>query len=91
MFLIGAIILTQGLRHAGEPNREIAWRGILLIIPAPILFGLTVRGLGFVPALFLTSLIASQASARMKWRLALLLIAGPVLVALLLPFINKSR
>lgn len=73
LFLIGAIILIQGLRHTGEPIGEIAWRGILLIIPAPIFFGLTVRGLGFVPALFLTSLIAAQASVRMKWRLALLL------------------
>lgn len=73
LFLIGATIAIQGLRHAGGPIGEIAWRGILLIIPAPIFFGLTVRGLGFVPALFLTSLIAAQASVRMKWHLALLL------------------
>ena len=33
---------------------------------APIFFGMTVRGLGFVPALFITTLIASQASVKMK-------------------------
>ena len=35
---------------------------MLFILPAPIFFGLTVRGLGFVPALFLTALIAAFAS-----------------------------
>ena len=29
------------------------------IAPAPVFFGLTVRGLGFVPALFVTTLIAA--------------------------------
>ena len=43
----------------------IALRGILFILPAPIFFGLTVRGLGFVPALFCTALIAAFASQKM--------------------------
>ena len=37
-----------------------------LILPAPIIFGLTVRGLGFVPALFIATLIAAQASVKMR-------------------------
>ena len=51
------------MRVEGEPVGPIAWRGMLFILPAPIFFGLTVRGLGFVPSLFLTALIASFASA----------------------------
>ena len=39
---------------------------MLFILPAPIVFGLTVRGLGFVPSLFITALIACFASHRMK-------------------------
>ncbi|MCZ4094276.1 tripartite tricarboxylate transporter TctB family protein [Sinorhizobium psoraleae] len=45
----------------------------VFILPAPIFFGLTVRGLGFVPAIFFTALIACFASHRMKphWALAI--------------------
>ena len=39
---------------------------MLFILPAPIFFGLTVRGLGFVPSIFLTTLIAALASLKMK-------------------------
>ncbi|MGA0540668.1 tripartite tricarboxylate transporter TctB family protein [Neotabrizicola sp. VNH66] len=74
LFLLGLIILLKALKGpAGEPLGAIAWRGMLFILPAPIFFGLTVRGLGFVPSLFITSLIAAMASARMKPLPALLL------------------
>ncbi|MEI5679786.1 MULTISPECIES: tripartite tricarboxylate transporter TctB family protein [unclassified Mesorhizobium] len=76
LILLGAIILVQATRVAGEPIGPIAWRGMLLILPAPIFFGLTVRGLGFVPSIFFTSLIAAFASTRMKPLPALLLAAG---------------
>ena len=66
LIVLGAIILVQAVRVEGEPIGPIAWRGMLFILPAPIFFGLTVRGLGFVPSIFLTALIASFASARMK-------------------------
>lgn len=39
----------------------------------PIFFGLTVRGLGFVPAIFLTTLIAGLASLKMRLHWAFLL------------------
>ena len=64
--LLGVIILIQSTRVEGEPIGPIAWRGALFILPAPIFFGLTVRGLGFVPSLFFTALIACFASQRMK-------------------------
>ncbi|SNR57788.1 tripartite tricarboxylate transporter TctB family protein [Paracoccus sediminis] len=74
LFLLGAVILFKALgRPDDEPFGRIAWRGILFILPAPIFFGLTVRGLGFVPALFITTLIASQASVRMRPLSALVL------------------
>ena len=66
-------MLVQAIRFEGEPVGPIAWRGMLFILPAPVFFGLTVRGLGFVPALFLTALIAAFASHRMRPGLALLL------------------
>lgn len=73
LLALGIVILIQATRVKGEPVGPIAWRGMLLILPAPVLFGLTVRGLGFVPAVFLTALLASFASLRMKPLTALIL------------------
>ncbi len=73
LILLGGVILFQAVRVEGEPIGHIAWRGMFFILPAPIFFGLTVRGLGFVPALFLTALIASFASGKMKPLTALIL------------------
>jgi hypothetical protein len=63
--LLGIVVLVQATSVEGEPMGPIALRGILFILPAPIFFGLTVRGLGFVPALFCTALIAAFASQKM--------------------------
>ncbi|PSJ64481.1 tripartite tricarboxylate transporter TctB family protein [Kumtagia ephedrae] len=76
LIVLGVVIVIQATRVAGEPIGAIAWRGALFILPAPIFFGLTVRGLGFVPALFLTCLIAAFASHRMKPAAALILAAA---------------
>ncbi|MEO9339134.1 tripartite tricarboxylate transporter TctB family protein [Mesorhizobium sp. SB112] len=76
MIILGIVIFVQALRVEGEPIGHIAWRGMAFILFAPIFFGLTVRGLGFVPAIFFTGLIAAFASSRMKPGVALLLVAG---------------
>lgn len=73
LVLLGLVILAQAARIEGEPVGPLAWRGMLFILPAPVFFGLTVRGLGFVPALFVTALIAAFASHRMRPGAALLL------------------
>ena len=66
LIVLGAIILIQALRVTGEGVGVIAWRGIFFITLAPIIFGLTVRGLGFVGSVFITSLFACFASSKMK-------------------------
>ena len=79
LILLGGIVIVQATRIAGEPIGPIAWRGLAFILPAPIFFGLTVRGLGFVPSIFITCLIAAFASTRMKPLAAILLAAGVTL------------
>ena len=74
--LLGVVVLVQATRVEGEPMGPIALRGMLFILPAPVFFGLTVRGLGFVPSLFFTALIAAFASTRMKPLMAVLLAAA---------------
>lgn len=76
LILFGAIILIQSMRADGGPIGALALRGMVFILPAPIFFGLTVRGLGFVPSIFVTALIASFASGRMKPLTALVLSAA---------------
>ena len=49
------------------------WRGIVLVLAAPVVFGLTVRGLGLVPAVMLVALISAFASQRMPVLLAFVL------------------
>lgn len=75
--MFGLLVLFNALRTAGNGDMgALAWRGMLFILPAPIFFGLTVRGLGFVPAIFVTTLIAGLASLRMKLHWALFLAVG---------------
>lgn len=64
--LLGLVILVGSFRKEGEPMDRLAWRGMLFILPAPVFFGLTVRGLGFAPALFMAAFIAAFASPRMS-------------------------
>lgn len=84
LLILGAIITLKSFGREGEPFGPIAWRGILFILPAPIFFGLTVRGLGFVPALFITTLIAAQASRRMRPLPALILAVAVTILSTLI-------
>ncbi|MGO4450890.1 tripartite tricarboxylate transporter TctB family protein [Phyllobacterium sp. TAF24] len=83
LIVLGVIIIIQGTQLEHEPMGPIAWRGILFILPAPVIFGLTVRGLGFVPALFITGLWAAFASVKMKPGLALVLVGGLTLFSVI--------
>jgi hypothetical protein len=71
--LLGLAILLTALGRSGEGAGRLAWRGMAFILPAPVLFGLAVRPLGFVPAVFLAALFASFASPRMRPGPALML------------------
>jgi hypothetical protein len=84
LILLGLVIAVGAIRNgAGEAIGRLAWRGAFFILPAPIFFGLTVRGLGFVPAIFVTTLIAALASLRMKLHWALALAAAVTVFATL--------
>jgi hypothetical protein len=84
LLLLGVLILAGSLRSASEGVGRLAWRGMLFLLPAPILFGLTVRGLGFVAAIFLATLLAAFASPRMRPGGALLLAVAVTVVSTLI-------
>jgi hypothetical protein len=64
--LLGTAIMFTSFRSTGEAVGRYAWRGMVFILGAPVFFGLTVRGLGFVPSIFLTTLIAALAALRLR-------------------------
>ena len=76
LIVLGAFIVASSFKSVAEEMTAYAWRGMLFILPAPVFFGLTVRGLGFVPSIFVTTLIAAMASMKMKFLPALLLSVG---------------
>jgi putative tricarboxylic transport membrane protein len=64
MIALGAVITVLALR---KPAREIGagilpWRGIILVIGATLLFGITLRGIGLAPAVVIIVLATAWAS-----------------------------
>jgi len=62
--ILGLLIIGQGLRHPGTPIGKVPGRGLVLILLAPIVFGLVVRGLGLAPAIAIVALLGAVASRR---------------------------
>lgn len=71
---LGLTIVIAGLRNPGdEQGEKPSWRAIVLIISAVAFFGVSIRGLGFIPTVFITALVTAFASRR----------SGPVAAALI--------
>jgi hypothetical protein len=64
MMLLGIAIAAQAFFTTEEPIGKVPWRGLVLILAAPVLFGITVRGLGLVGAVALAIAISTFASQR---------------------------
>lgn len=66
MLTIFALILViSGFRTDGEAIGEIPWRALLIVTVSIVLYGITLKGLGLVPALALTVLLSTFAAK--KW------------------------
>jgi len=75
--ILGAIIVASGFNAEREGLiGAVPWRGLLLISVALLFFGLTVRGLGVVPSLFVTTSLAGLASVRVRPLTAIVIAAG---------------
>jgi hypothetical protein len=76
LFVVGVAIVIKGFRSQPMALNAVPWRGLLVILPVPVLFGLTIRGIGLAPATFMVAFISSFASRRMKLWMALALGLG---------------
>jgi hypothetical protein len=86
MVLLGAVITVQSFATGSDatPIGRVPWSALLLIIGALIFFGVTVRGLGLVPALFVTTFMSAFASERTGLVAAFVLAACLTLICFLI-------
>jgi hypothetical protein len=73
LLLFAALITLQSYRTRRSAFGVWPWRGIVLILGAPVIFCITIRALGLLPATFLTALLSAFASTKMKSHVAIIL------------------
>jgi hypothetical protein len=66
LVLAGAAIVLRSIGQTPPAGRLFPWRGLVVLLPAPIVFGATVRGLGLVGATALVVLLSAFASRRVS-------------------------
>lgn len=64
---IGALSLVRSFLRKGTPIPRYAWKQMLMITGATLVFGLIVRGVGLVVALPLFIIMTSMASVKFRW------------------------
>jgi Tripartite tricarboxylate transporter TctB family len=80
---IGVLSLVRSFLRKGTPIPKFAWKPLLLITGATVVFGLIVRGAGLVVALPLFIIMTAFASVSFRWRPMLILaVVSTVLCAL---------
>ena len=85
LVLLGILIVAKGLvAGEGGPIGAIPWKAIGLIVAAVLFFGLAVRGLGLVPSLFFTAVLAAFAGQRPGLVMPLLIAAGLTVLSALI-------
>jgi hypothetical protein len=95
LVFLGLLIVGKGFvssSSAEERFGSVPWRALILIVLAVVFFGLTVRGLGLVPATAGAALLAALASYRTSILAAVAIAAGlTVLCVLVFVFALQLR
>jgi hypothetical protein len=87
LVLLGLLIVGKGFVAGSDGEGRLGgvpWRALLLIVVALLFFGLTVRGLGLVPATAVTALLTALASYRTGILTAVAIAAGLTLLCVLI-------
>jgi hypothetical protein len=86
LVFLGLLIAGKGfISSSGAEGRfgRVPWRALFLIVLAVLFFGLTVRGLGVVPATAVTALLTALASSRTGILAAVAIAAGLTVLCVL--------
>ena len=76
LIALGLVILAKGFGQSDGERGALPWRGLVVLLSVPVVFGVLIRPLGMVPVLLLTTFITSFASRRMSVVAAVLLAIG---------------
>jgi hypothetical protein len=83
--VFGATVAIKGLLAPdGEPIGRIPWRAIVLILGGIVFLGVTIRGLGLAPALFVSVLLSALAQERQRLVYAIAIAAGLTVLCVLI-------
>jgi hypothetical protein len=82
LIAVGLVIIATSFTGPSEPLTPVPWRGLILVLAAPVLFGLSVRKLGLLPAIVLAALVSVYASRRATPGLAIVLCVALTLFCL---------
>ncbi|NLS06081.1 tripartite tricarboxylate transporter TctB family protein [Rhizobium sp. P32RR-XVIII] len=66
LVLLGIGVAIQGITIEKTPFGSVSWRGVILILAAPIFFGVTIENLGLLGSVFFSCLIATVASRKLS-------------------------
>ena len=80
---IGLISLIRSFVRKGDPIPTFAWKPLLLIVTATVVFGFLVKGAGLAIALPLFVMMTAYASAKFRWVPSLVLAAAATVFCVL--------
>jgi hypothetical protein len=85
LVVLGIVIIAKGfVAGEGAEIGQIPWRAMAFIVAALLFFGATIRGLGVVPAVFVTALIAGFSGRRAGLVWPVVIAVGLTLVSVLI-------
>jgi hypothetical protein len=85
LVLLGIAIVAKGLLAGdGEAIGPVPWRAMVLIVAGVMFFGATVRGLGVVPSVFATTILAAFAAHRPSVVASLIIAVGLTILCVLI-------
>lgn len=64
--IIGAISMTRSMYRASDAVGKIAVKELFIVLLATVLFGVMVRGMGLLPAVFVLVMVSGYASVKFK-------------------------
>ena len=75
LVLLGVVILMESFVVEGEAPKNIAFRPLILVLLGTIIFGVLLRQLGLVLALFALIVVSALGGHELKWKEVLVLFA----------------
>src|SRR5690606_2386076 len=79
LIALGLAIVVKGINHEDPVRGPLPWRGIVVLLSVPVIFGLLIRPPGMAPVLLITTFLPSFASRRMTLFAAIALSVGLVI------------